>query len=90
MSWRVILIGLCLNLYNKLKKQIIGQKNKNKQTIFWVEMDTGNGNIHIIQMLKFQIQILIMGVEEVQIQIMGVEEIQIQIMEEIQVTHIMP
>ena len=56
-------------------------------------MDTANGNIHIIQMLQFQIQI--MGAVGIQIQIqMGAVGIQIQIqiliMEEIQVTHIMP
>ncbi len=69
-----------------LKKQIIDQKNRSKQTLFWVETDTDSGNILITQMHQFQDQM------EAEIQIM-VEAImeeahQDQIMETMQIIHL--
>jgi hypothetical protein len=68
-----------------LKRQTIDQKNRSKQTLFWVETDTDSGNILITQMHQFQDRM------EAGIQIMEeaiTEAHQDQIMETMQIIHL--
>lgn len=66
-----------------LKKQIIDQKNRNKQMQYQVETVMANGNILIIQMLLYQI-ITIITEMEAEIQIM----VGAEIMEETTIIHL--
>ncbi len=68
-----------------LKKQIIAQKNRNKQMLYQVEMDMVNGNILITQMLQFQ---LIMAETEEAEMAEEAEDLQDQIMETMQIIHL--
>jgi len=70
-----------------LKKQIIDQKNRSKQTLFWAETDMVSGNILIIQIfqnpMEAEIQIM-----EMEAGIMEMEAHRDQIMETMQIIHL--